>query len=330
LLGGTEWSFINMMNSLNFRNTSYDVCIQERGGILEQFLRKDVNIICWEEACSKTYDVAISYAHWISPPHWVDKISAKRKAQWIHVDVEKIKLGAKLEHSWYLVDKYIFVSKKAKKSFEKCYPKLAKKALVVPNFLDNNRVKQEALHHITDMKYYDGILNVVSICRLDENKALDRAIRVHKRLDNEGFSFRWYVVGDGALRPQLEQLISESHLEGKFILLGSRLNPFPYAKRADIFAMFSRSEGFCLTVSEAKILARPIIITNFGGSKEQIQSGTNGLIVENDEEAIYRGLKRMLEDSFLRSSFSQNLQGFEYDNTESLRAVERLLRKKKP
>jgi glycosyltransferase involved in cell wall biosynthesis len=164
----------------------------------------------------------------------------------------------------------------------------------------------------------------VTVCRLDPCKGLDRAIRIHKRLDDEGISFRWYVVGGGPEKERLKELIQENHLDNKFILLGTKINPYPYFKKADLVAMLSYHEGFCIAVTEAKILERPIIITKFSAANEQIESGKNGLIVENDEEAIYEGMKKLIQDPFLRSEFSHNLQGFTYDNSQSYKIMEEL------
>jgi glycosyltransferase involved in cell wall biosynthesis len=165
----------------------------------------------------------------------------------------------------------------------------------------------------------------VSVGRLAPEKALDRAIRVHSRLDKEGFFFRWYIVGEGSERPKLEQQIRQLGLEGKFILLGSKLNPYPYMAQADMFALPSHFEGFSIVINEAKLLARPILLTEVSGAGEQIESEKNGLIVANNEDAIYHGLKRLLQDKALRKRFSEALQGFEYDNESIYRQVEKVL-----
>jgi glycosyltransferase involved in cell wall biosynthesis len=325
LLGGTEWAFLNMINSIDSLPISYEICIVKRGGILEQFLKPDSKIISWREACSSSYDIAISYAHKIPPPMWVDQIKASRKIQWIHTDLKGAGWTPQLEEAWFKVDHYVLVSQKSKESFDEVCPSLASKSCVVHNFIDNDRIRKEATKRIYDMPTEDKLLNVVSICRLDWIKGLDRAIRVTKRLNDEGLFFRWYVVGEGRERENLEKLINKYHLQDTFILLGSRLNPYPYLRKADIFVLPSRSEAFPLACIEAKILARPILITKVSGAKELISSGTNGLIVTNNDQGIYEGLKRLLSHQKLRKKFSRNLQGFDYDNSSSLEELRIIL-----
>jgi glycosyltransferase involved in cell wall biosynthesis len=324
LLGGTEWAFLNMINTLQLPSNSYELCIMKRGGILEQFLKKDIKIISWEEAQAKTFDIAVSYAHWVPPTLWAEKIHARRKIQWIHTDMKNVGWIPKINKAWLDVDTYVLVSEGSKKSFDETCPALSGRSLVVHNFIDNDRIRTQAEEAIHDMKTNDRLLNVVSVCRLNRVKGLDRAIKAMKQLKDKGILFRWYVVGEGVERENLERLIRKYHLQDNFILLSSRLNPFPYLKKADIFVLPSRSEAFPLSCIEAKVLACPIIITKVSSANELIISGTNGLIVENDTEGLYKGLKLLLTKRHVREKFAKNLQGYEYDNSKSLEEVRKI------
>jgi glycosyltransferase involved in cell wall biosynthesis len=326
-LGGTERAFLNMTNSLEISDVQYELCILKRGGVLEPFLRKDLKIVSWEKARAHSYDVAISYDHGVGPRFWAHRIKAKKKVQWIHTDLRGAQFNwtPTFSRAWNKIDTFVCVSDKSQESFQSLYPKLSKRCIVINNIIDNAQVRTLAKAPIQDMPKEDGLLTMVSVCRLAKPKALERTIRVHKRLDDEGIHFRWYIIGDGDLKSDLEKLIRECHLEGKCILLGSRLNPYPYMQKADLFALLSYVEGFPLALIEAKILSRPIIATNFSGAKDLIHSGRDGLIVDNNEEAIYQGLKRLILSRELRHHFSNTLKGFEYDNSPSLEKIEKLI-----
>jgi glycosyltransferase involved in cell wall biosynthesis len=325
-LGGTEWAFLHMLNLLPPIH-SYTLCIMTRGGVLEQFVKRDIEIISWQKAQRKYFDVAISYAHWVTPPVWASKIHAMRKIQWIHVDLKGVRWTPEVSKSWLSIDDYVVTSDKARESFNQVLPQLASKSCTIYNLVDSERIRKQANEPIADMSEGDGILNVVSVCRLDWIKALPRALAIHKRLDEEGILFRWYIIGEGSEHKMIERLIQQNNMQGKFILLGQRLNPHPYMKKADIFAALSYSESFSLVLAEAKILKRPIFVTNFSGASEQIASGIDGLICENNEEVIYQGLKQLLTRPLLRIKFSQALRSFEYDNSTSLKKIEELFSK---
>jgi glycosyltransferase involved in cell wall biosynthesis len=326
-LGGCERAFLNMTNALDISEGDYELCILHRGGPLERFLNKDLKIVSWEEARRRRYDVAISYDHGVGPRFWAHRVRAKKKIQWIHTDLKGAAYNwtPAFSKDWKKIDTFVCVSDKAKESFQSLYPKLSDRCIVINNIIDNHQVRSLAKVPISDMPKENGLVTMVSVCRLSKPKALDRAIRVHKRLEDAGIHFRWYIVGDGDQKEELEKCITECHLEGKCILLGPRLNPYPYMQRADLFALLSYVEGFPLALIEAKILSRPIIITNFSGARALLQSGRDGLVVDNDEEAIYEGLKTLILSRQLRNRFSGALQGFEYDNSPALEKIEELI-----
>lgn len=174
--------------------------------------------------------------------------------------------------------------------------------------LDIDWVLKQSKKKVTEMN--KERICVLSVARLSEIKGIDRAIRVHRRLKDEGFSFYWYVIGDGELKSELKILIKESKLENDFFLLGKKDNPFAYMKNADILALVSRSESYGIVVDEANLLGIPVLATNVGGIKSIITDKEDGIIVENSELAIFNGLKEMILSKEMRDSFAdyQNLK----------------------
>ena len=76
--------------------------------------------------------------------------------------------------------------------------------------------------------------------------------------------------------------------------MGKRENPYPYIKRADYFALLSRFEGYGMVIDEAKILNKKVIITDTA-AKEAVKGYNKKIILQNTEEAIYEGLKQIIQ-----------------------------------
>ena len=150
-------------------------------------------------------------------------------------------------------------------------------------------------------------LRLLTVCRLSEpSKALIRMARVARRLADAGHDFRWYVVGDGPDCERFEQAIAAEGVGDRLILLGRMANPFPAYRDADLVVMASRYEGLCGMVNEAKVAGRPVVATRVSGVEEQLVDGENGLIVDNDEDAIVAGIARVLSDPALRSRLTND------------------------
>lgn len=118
--------------------------------------------------------------------------------------------------------------------------------------------------------------------------------------------FFWYVIGEGSDREAIEAKIREFKLNDRFILLGQQENPFPYYKHSDIVAVLSYYEGLCGVVNEAKVTGKAVIATEVSGIHEQLQNGINGVIVENNFDAIYDGLESILTDKDLREQITND------------------------
>lgn len=152
----------------------------------------------------------------------------------------------------------------------------------------------------------DGIFKIVTVARLHEaTKGLVRMVEVADALIKKEYHFKWFVVGDGIDRQMFEATIKNHQLEDTFVLCGFKAKPYNYYQYADLVAVLSYVEGFCGSVTEAKLMEKPIIVTNFA-VKEQIENGVNGLIVENNHEAIIAGLEKLLSDGEFRESLAVN------------------------
>lgn len=259
---------------------------------------------------NNTYDVAISYQ---GPTDVIDyyianKVKAPNKISWVHFDISKHKVNKRLyEKLFKKFNKIFVVSNEAKQRLVDQIASVQTKAEVFINVVPTSLIKEMSKEKVEFDGTYKGT-KVVTVGRLSKEKGQDLAIKVLFRLRKDGYDVRWYCIGDGNSKKEYELLINELDLKNDFLLLGATPNPYPYIENADIYVQTSRHEGYCLTLTEAKCLNKPIITTNFTGAYEQVKDGYSGLIVECSEEDLYQKLKYLIEHPEERFKLSANLQ----------------------
>ena len=173
----------------------------------------------------------------------------------------------------------------------------------------------------------DSIAKIVTVGRLVALKGYDLAIDTAKLLDKKGVQFKWYVIGEGPERDNIEKLIKKNELEDKFILLGQKANPYPYIKNSDIYVQTSRFEGFGLAIAEAKILEKVVITTNFDTAYNQIDNGQNGIISEMDSVHICNEIIKVINDTDILQRIQSNLIKQKKDNTFEIEKIYKLIEK---
>ena len=266
------------------------------------------------------FDAAISYA---GPTEIIDayishKVKAEKKIAWVHFDISKHTINEKLYGNLYnKFDKIFAVSNECKKKLDEIIPSVKDKSEVLLNIVSEKLIEDMSEKKIDFDKNFDGI-KIVTVGRLSKEKGQDIAIRTLDNLRKEGYNARWYCIGDGNNRKELEQLIKENKLEKHFILLGANSNPYPYIKNADIYVQTSRHEGYCLTLAEAKALKKPIVTTNFIGAYEQIINNENGIIVNCDENDLTYAIKKLINNVDICNRFSSNLNNTKIDTTTEI------------
>lgn len=252
------------------------------------------------QSCNKEYDVAIAYQQGFPCYYIMEKVKAKRKLAWINVDIFNTRHRPSFIKPYYdKYDKVITVS-------EAMYTKFIEKGLIakdkltcVYDIINVNFIRQQSLDPLP-YQFDASTLTIVTVARLIErNKGQDMVIKAAKILKSQGYSFNWLLVGDGPDRESLEMQIIEHDVKDVVTLTGLQANPYPFIRKADVYVQTSRYEGFGLTITEAKILAKPIVSTNFPSAYDQIVDGENGLIVEMNPIDIANGIIKIINDKDL-------------------------------
>ncbi|MCD2502897.1 glycosyltransferase [Clostridium sp. NSJ-145] len=306
------------IKALNIALIYYMSKILKNKNIFFEYILKDYSYVKQE------FDLAVAYA---GPMDFItyyvlNKITAKKKVQWIHFDIENIGFDKEFaKRNYKKFDKIFIVSEKGKDKLLKIVPCLKDKVQVFYNIISSKLVKEMADKNISFDDDFKGI-KILAVGRLSEEKGQDLLIEAVNSLNKDGYNVKAYFVGDGPKKRDYENLINKFGLEEKCVLLGAKTNPYPFMKSCDIYMQPSRHEGYCITLAEARCFNAPIVTTNFIGSDEQIIDGETGLITNINSNDIYLAIKRLLDDKELMKNIKTNLEN---KDIEEYKEIDKLL-----
>lgn len=285
-----------------FRNVS-----NKASSITEQYNWK--YIASSLDKLEKKYDAAIGFLEKTSTYFCVDKVKASKKIGWVHIDYDKLGMDPNFDIKYFdQLDHIVTVSEECANILKKRFPAQQDKVDVIYNIVSPKMINQMISY--VNMDVYDRKTDetiILSIGRLHYQKGFEMAIEACRTLVKNNYKIRWYIIGEGEERDKLTGLIKKYRLEDHFILLGLKSNPYPYIKQADIYAQTSKFEGKSIAIDEAKILNKPIVVTNFSTAKDQINHGLNGMIVEMNADAIAEGIEGLIENKELKNKLISNL-----------------------
>ena len=263
------------------------------------------------------YDLAVSFLH---PHNYVlSKVKAKKKICWIHTDYSTIDVNVEQELPvWSAYDSIISISQEAAKAFLKVFPTLENKIAVIENILSvefvrsrANLIAKEEVER--EMPKEKGVVNLLSVGRFCEAKNYDNVPDICNRIINSGANIRWFIIGfgdDTIIRKNIGQYGMEKHV----VILGKKNNPYPYIKSCDIYVQPSRYEGKSVTVREAQILCKPVVVTNYPTASSQINDNIDGVIVPLDNDGCARGISEFIADKGKQKEIIEYLKSHDYGN----------------
>lgn len=242
------------------------------------------------------YDLAVAYLEGGSTYYVAEHVQAKKKAAFVHIAYGNAGYSRKLDQDCYLAFDRIFpISDEVKKHFLAVYPECEKRTKVFHNMINQEKIRARAEE---DGGFGDGFTGkrILTVGRLNYQKAYDIAISAMKLLKDRGYSLRWYVLGEGDERASLEKQIAKLGLKNDFLLLGAVENPYPYYRQCDIYVHATRFEGKSIAIQEAQTLGCAIIASDCDGNREQIIQGEDGILCELTPRGICGSVAGLLED----------------------------------
>lgn len=300
------------------------------GSAIMGFLGEEMSKVVPDINQSVEYDLAISF---LTPHNFVrDHVRAKKKICWIHTDYTRIDVNTELELPvWDSFDYIASISSEAVKTFLQVFPSLAPKIIEIENILSSTFVRHraeefKATELLTDKKY----LNLLSVGRFCEAKNYDNVPDICKRildiLKDKNIDIRWYIIGFGGGEELIRLKIAEAGMQEHVIILGKKENPYPYIKACDIYVQPSRYEGKSVTVREAQMLYKPVVVTNYPTASSQIEDGVDGVIVPLNNEGCAKGLVEFILDKQKQEHIIEYLKAHDYGNVGEVEKIYNLIK----
>lgn len=352
--GGAEKVLVNLVNHMNSNLFEITVMALYDEGVNKKFLSQNVKYkfflkksfhgighvlkifpprLLYRFIIRDSFDIVVSYLEGQTAriiggcfDHRIKKVC------WIHRTMTTKKDASRLfrnekeaEKCYESFDYIVSVSKDVEKSFLKIFP--VTRSTVLYNTNQTDLILKKAQEPIAEALFEHSEFNICGMGSLIPVKGFDRLIRVHYRLKKLGFPVHTYILGEGNEKESLLKLIRNLKLENSVTLLGYSENPYKYLKKCDLFVCSSLSEGFSTAVTEALVLGIPVCAVNVSGMKELLGNNNEyGIVTDNDEEALYKGIKQLLDDNELLQHYKSQalIRGGEFQTDNTVKAVENM------
>ena len=273
------------------------------------------------------YDLAISFL----TPHFfvLNNVRAKKRIGWIHTDYTRILIDVDEElKMWKQLDYIASISEEVGNRFCEVFPSLRNKLIQIENILNANFIRQRADESSVTLSDDSSVINLLTIGRFSPPKRMEEIPKICKKIIEKDVSVRWYIIGYGS--EEIESIVRENaEKEGvvdKVVILGKKENPYPYIKACDIYVQPSRYEGKSITVREAQILCKPVIITNYPTAKSQVQDGVDGIIVPLDVDECAQQMVGFISNIEKQQEIIRYLETHDYGNEVEVNKIYDLLR----
>lgn len=176
-----------------------------------------------------------------------------------------------------------------------------------------------------EMPQNESEWRLLSIGRYSTAKNFDNIPDICARLLDKGLSIKWYLIGFGSDEDLIRRKIAEQKMESHVILLGKKENPYPYIKSCDLYVQPSRYEGKSVTVREAQMLGKPVVITNYPTAKSQLENGVDGVIVPLNNQGCAEGIAELLRHPERMKGLQENCQVRDFSNAEEIKKLYQLI-----
>ncbi len=292
--------YSNIIVRLQRRTTDYDV-----GQLTWRIWKNKIPTLQSE------YDVAVSFMNGMTNYYVIDKVNAKRKILWVHNDYNKLSANAKFDTRYFdFANNVVTISEVCVKALERNFPMIAKGKFMCLENISSAKIINTMANEFYPKEYNKAdpeTTKLLSIGRLSSQKGFDLAIDAALILKKYNLKFKWYIIGKGELENELQTRINRLELHNEVLLLGERANPYPYIKNCDLVLQTSRFEGKSIVLDEAKILHKPIIVTNYPSVSDNIENNKTGIICEMSDTSIANAIMSLVNNSKMKDFLTLSL-----------------------
>ena len=355
--GGAEKVLVNLVNNMD--RTKFDITVMSLfgGGVNERYLNPNIRYITvfkhmipgnsklMKLFSSKQlhkyfirdqYDIEISYLE--GPAARIVSGCCSPCTQlinWVHVEQRtrgaashSFRNEKEAECCYGRFHRHVFVADTVREDFLNIFPQVKDKPCeVLYNTVESDNImtlSQEKADEIVE----DGCIKLVSTGTLKEVKGFDRLLRIVNRLTANEHRIHLYLLGKGPLKEQLEEYVNDNQMNNVVTFLGYQTNPYKYVAKCDLFVCSSHREGFSTAATEALIVGTPVCTTEVSGMREMLGDNNEyGIVTENSEEALYNGIKQLLDNQELLAHYKERAaeRGKMFSTEKTVRAVEDML-----
>ena len=353
--GGAEKVLVNLVNNMD--KSKFDITVQTlfAGGVNEQFLNKDIKYKCcfkkvfkgnsrilmlfspkslYKKFIKEHYDIIVSYLEGPTARIVSGCTDENTKlVSWIHCKMDTPKSASvgfrsfdEAKKCYNRFDNTVCVSKAVMNYFSETF-KFDKPIEVLYNTVETDLILSKTEEKTDDVNFSKQFVNICSVGKITKVKGFERLASVHKQLLDNGIKNRVYILGIGEEQPALEKYISENNLTDSFIFLGYKTNPYKYVKNCDLYVCSSYSEGFSTSVTESLIVGTPVVTTLCSGMQELLgENNEYGIVTENNEDALYEGIKKMLTEPGMLEYYAKRAKerGKSFSTEKTVKAVEKM------
>lgn len=355
--GGAEKVLVNLVNHLDTSKFDISITTLFADGINIQFLKPYVHYRgrfpkvfrgnkylmklftpeqLYKIVIGSEYDIVIAYLE--GPATRIVAgcpYSRTKLVAWVHGEQHTMKQASDSFRNaqeaidcYKKYDKVIAVSSTVKEDFQSIFRLKNVPVDVLYNTNESDKILAGAKEFVDESVFRHGEIKLISVGRLKPEKGFDRLARVHLRLRNAGYMVHTYILGIGPQKSEIEKFIKNNNLSDSFTFLGYDTNPYKYVSRSDIFICSSLREGFSTAATEALIVGTPVCTVEVSGMKEMLgENNEYGIITENDEDALFEGIKHLLDSpetlAYYKKKAEERGRSFSADVT--VKAVEKML-----
>lgn len=355
--GGAERVLVNLVNHMD--KSVFDITVQTMfdTGIYQSQLDKKVKYIgglpfyfrgntvlykllsphlLYKLYIKKDYDIIVSYLQGTSARVVSGCTRPDTKLiSWVHIQLDNeqqayqvFRSKKEAQECYECFDEIACVSETVKEAFIKWFNVVCP-INVYYNTVETEVIKNKAKEIVDDIVFSKEQFNIVSVAKLTKIKGYDRLVRILKKLREDGLNVHVYIVGIGEEQEKLQKMIDDFGLHEHWTFVGFRENPYKYVNKADLYVCSSHREGFSTAVTEAIIVGTPVVSTDCSGAKELLgYNNEYGIVVENTEEALYHGIKKMIADKDLYNKYKNGMskRADKFCTSETVKKVEDMLK----
>ncbi|MBE6950616.1 MAG: glycosyltransferase [Ruminococcaceae bacterium] len=355
--GGAEKVLVNLVNNMDPEQFDITVIALFGGGVNEQFLKPHVRLktifprsfpgnshvmklfspkLLHKLCVKEHYDVEVAYLE--GPASRIISGCADpgtKTVCWLHCTMkspEEFAVGFRsveeAKRCFSRFDRGVFVSKGVMDAFRQYCP--LEHMQVLYNTNESDKILELSREPVGDDLFRGGEFSMIGVGKIEEVKGFDRLARIHARLRREGYPVHTYILGRGSREAELRQYLEGEGMTDSFTFLGYQTNPYKYVSKCDLFVCSSHSEGFSTAATEALIVGTPVVTTRVSGMEEMLgEQNEWGIVTENDEESLYTGIKKLLDDPDKLAHYKRQaeLRGKAFSTENTVSAVQAALLK---